>query len=266
MRVVEVDDPADGRLADYVRLTDADLRRRHEAAAGVFVAEGELVIRQAVATGAVFRSLLVTPARLRALGDVIDRIGAPVYVAGRSVMAAVAGFDLHRGAVAAIERPQPAPLPQMLQAARRLLVLEDVNDAENMGSLFRNAAGLGADGVLLSPRCCDPLYRRSVRVSMGHVLTVPWARLASWPSALATLRGAGFSVVALSPKGACPLPAAGLAARARVALVVGTEGPGLTDAALAACHLTVAVPMAAGVDSLNVATAAAIALYAASPG
>ncbi|HEX2850686.1 MAG TPA: RNA methyltransferase [Acidimicrobiales bacterium] len=262
---VGVDDPGDPRVADYVGLTDAELRRRYEGERGIFVAEGALVIRQVVAAGATVRSLLVTERRLATLHDVAAAITAPVDVATRDVLREVSGFDLHRGAVAAVDRPARREPASLLGRARRVLVLEDINDTENMGVLFRNAAGLGVDAVLLSPRCCDPLYRRTVRVSMGHVLTVPFATLEPWPDALEELRRRGFVVAALSPHGAATLDDAGIGSVGRVALLVGAEGPGLTDAALARADVTVAIPMARGVDSLNVASATAVALYAMRP-
>ena len=258
-RVVDADDP---RLDDYRHLTDAALRAASEAGAGVFVAEGELVVRRAAARGARFRSLLVAERRLDRLADVADRVDAPVYVVDDAVLRSVAGFDLHRGVVAVVRRPAARPWRDVAAGARRLLVLEGVNDHENLGVLFRNAAGLGADGVLLDPRCADPLYRRSVRVSMGHVLSVGFARVDRWPAALGDLRASGFTIVALTPAGAVDLRAASLGDVDRLALVLGAEGPGLSAGALAAADVRVRIPMADGVDSLNVAAAAAVALYA----
>lgn len=257
-----VDDPADPRLDDYRHLTDAALRASSEAAAGVFVAEGELVVRRAAAAGARFRSLVVTSRRLSRLRDVVSGLAAPVYEVPEDVLSAVAGFDLHRGVVAVVARPPDRSWSSVAGSASRLLVLEGVNDHENLGVLFRNAAGLGAGGVLLDPTCADPLYRRSVRVSMGHVLSVPFARASPWPSVLGELRASGCTVAALSPSGPVPLGAAGLASCPRLALLVGAEGPGLSPGALAAADVVVRIPMAGGVDSLNVAASAAVALYA----
>ena len=262
---VTVDDPDDPRLADFVGLTDAALRRRHELGAGIFIAEGTLVIRQVVARGARLRSLLVTESRLAALDTVAASTDAPVYLATRDLMRRVAGFDLHRGAVAAVERPAPRDPAVLVAGARRVLVLEDINDTENMGALIRNAAGLGADAVLLSPRCCDPFYRRAVRVSMGHVMTVPIATLQPWPGALDVVRASGFTVAALSPGGEIPLERAGLASAARLALLVGAEGAGLSGAASDRADVRVRIAMSPWVDSLNVASAAAIALHASRP-
>jgi tRNA G18 (ribose-2'-O)-methylase SpoU len=251
--IVEVGDPDDPRLADYRALRDADLP-------GAFIAEGALVVRSLLSSSYRVRSVLVTPRKLAALADVLPS-DVPVYVASRPLLKSVVGFDLHRGAVAAADRPSPAAdAATVVRGARALLVVEDVSDAENMGSLFRNAAAFGVDGVLLSPRCCDPLYRRTVRVSMGHVLHVPFARVDAWPAAIDdVVRAAGFTVVALTPA-ADAADVAGVRVT-RPAVLVGAEGPGLTDVALARADTRVRIPMRAGVDSVNVATAAAIALH-----
>jgi tRNA G18 (ribose-2'-O)-methylase SpoU len=258
---VPVDDPADPRLADYVGLTDAALRRRLEHGRGVFIAEGELVIRQLVASPYPVRSVLLTDACHARLRDALVDVRAPVYVAPQAVLAAVAGFNIHRGAVAAAARLPATPVGELLCDARVVAVLEGLNDHENIGAVFRNAAALGVDAVLLSPNCADPLYRRSVRVSMGHVLRVPFTTVAPWPGGLAALAAAGFELVALTPmEGAEPVAALDGAGR-RVALLLGAEGGGLSPGVLAAAHRRVRVPMRAGVDSLNVATAAAIAFH-----
>jgi tRNA G18 (ribose-2'-O)-methylase SpoU len=258
---VAVDDPGDARLADYVGLTDAELRRRLEEDRGMFIAEGELVVRQLVASRYPVRSVLVTRARYARLRDALAPLAAPVYVAPQAVLEAVAGFALHRGAVAAAARlPLPAPAA-LLRGARVVAVLEGLNDHENIGAVFRNAAALGVDAVLLSPTCADPLYRRSVRVSMGHALRVPFTTVAPWPGALADVAAAGFEVVALTPAPDAE-PVASLASGCGpVALLLGAEGHGLTPAALAMAARRVRVPMRPGVDSLNVATAAAIAFH-----
>jgi tRNA G18 (ribose-2'-O)-methylase SpoU len=258
---VAVDDPADPRLADYVGLTDAALRRRLEHGRRVFIAEGELVIRQLVVSPYPVRSVLLTPARYERLRDALAGVGAPVYVAPQPVLEAVAGFRLHRGAVAAAGRLPAAPPRALLRAARVVAVLEGLNDHENLGALFRNAAALGVDAVLLSPTCADPLYRRSVRVSMGCVLRVPFATLSPWPAGLAAVACEGFELVALTPAvGADPVASLD-GCPGRVALLLGAEGGGLSPGALAAAHRRVRIPMRPGVDSLNVATAAAIALH-----
>jgi len=259
-----VDDPADPRLGDYIGLTDAALRHRLETTDGVFIAEGDLAIRALVASPFPVRSVLVTAARHRALIDVLEPLGSPVYVGEPELLRAVVGFDLHRGAVAAAGRLPLAPAAELVSGARLVLVVEAVNDHENLGALFRNAAAFGVEAVLLSPTCADPLYRRSVRVSLGHVLGVPFTRLPDWPAGLGALRAGGFTVVALSPR----LPARSVdtlgplaAADGGLVLMVGAEGPGLSAGALAQADHRVRVEMAPGVDSLNVATAAAVALH-----
>jgi len=254
-----VTDPGDERIADYRALTDVELRSRWEPPHGLFIAEGELVLRRALRAGYAPRSYLLDLARVPALADLP---GAPVYAADQQVLRATTGFHVHRGVLGSFHR---RPLPaagQVLAAARRVLVCEDVNNHTNLGAVFRSAAGLGMDGVLLSPSCADPLYRRSVRVSMGEVFAVPYATLAPWPDGLAAVRAAGFSVLALTPASdAVPIHRLPVALRARPALLLGAEGSGLSVAALAAADLPVTIPMRAGVDSLNVAAAAAVACW-----
>jgi tRNA G18 (ribose-2'-O)-methylase SpoU len=254
--VIPIEDPGDPRIADFVGLTDVELRRRTEAERACFIVEGPLAIERLVASRYEPRAFLFTPKVAARLGAVAEGSGAPVYVAEPDVLAATVGFDLHRGAVASAARPGPADPASVAAGTGPLLVVEGVNDHENLGSLFRAAAAFGVTGVLLDPTCADPLYRRCVRVSMGHVLAVPFAVLAPWPSGLADLRA---TVVALTPGGDTDLKQ--VTPPDRLALVVGAEGPGLTAAALAAADLRVRIPMAAGADSLNVATAAAVALH-----
>lgn len=249
--MITVDDPDDPRVAEYVGLTDAELRKRWP---DVFVVEGVVAIRRLAQSRYPVRSALVTPNRVKDLPP----LDAPVYVASQQVMNRVAGFDIHRGALAAAERlPPPADLGVLLGEARLVLVIEAVSDHENIGALFRNAAAFGVDAVLLTPDCCDPLYRRSVRVSMGHVLHVPFA---SVPDPVSVLREHGIGTWALTPDPSAD-PIAVVPPPPRLALVVGAEGPGLRPETLAAADRRVRIPMAAGVDSLNVATAAAIALH-----
>lgn len=249
-----VDTPDDERLADYRHLKDVTARRE-----GVVLAEGELVVRSLLRSALTVRSVFLTPTRFEALADALAEVAVPVYVAPLDVLRSVTGFDIHRGAIAAADRPASAVAAALLEGARRVVVLEGVNDAENLGSVFRNAAAFGCDAVLLSPTCADPMSRRAVRVSMGNALHVPWARLEPWPDGLGEVRRAGMSVVALTP-GADAAPLARVASE-RVALLLGAEGPGLSPDALAAADRRARVPMAPGVDSLNVATAAAVALY-----
>jgi tRNA G18 (ribose-2'-O)-methylase SpoU len=255
---VLVDDPADPRLADYVDLSDPDLRRRVESERGFFIAESPLVVRRLLDSGRRVRSVLVTPAQHAALSDVLAALDAPVYVAADAVLRRVVGFDLHRGAVAAADRWELPTVDSVLAGTRRVAVLERVNDHENLGVLFRSAAALGVDAVLLDPECSDPLYRRCVRVSIGHVLRIPWTRVES----LAAIRRAGLTTFALTPApGAVPIDE--VVWPDRTALLFGAEGPGLSDAWLGAAEHSVRIPMQAGADSLNVATAAAVAFYAA---
>jgi tRNA G18 (ribose-2'-O)-methylase SpoU len=255
-------------LADFVGLTDPELRKRVEHESGFFVAEGPLAVRALLASSYRVRSVLVTPAQHAALADVLTPLEAPVHVVTPEVMRETVGFDLHRGALASADRvPLPA-LETVLAGASRVAVLEQVHDHENLGALFRNAAAFGFDAVLLCPQCSDPLYRRTVRVSIGHVLHVPWTRAAPWPDAVDRLRALGFRRLALTPQlPAIPLDAVEAGADDRIAVLVGAEGPGLSAAALARADERVRIPMAAGVDSLNVAVAAALAFASlAAPG
>lgn len=263
MRQERVSSPADPRLADFVALTDVELRRRTEPAAGLFIAEGEKVIRRAVDAGYRVRSLLLEERWLPSLRDLAGGAETPVYVASRDLLGAVTGYDVHRGALAAMDRRPLPTVAQTLAAARRVAVLEDVTDHTNVGAVFRSGAAMGLDAVLVTPRCADPLYRRSVKVSMGTVFQVPWTRLAPWPAGLQTLRDAGFTVAALAlTPDAVSLDDIVRDLPDRLALMLGTEGDGLSRASLAAADLTVRIPMAGAVDSLNVAAAAAVAFWA----
>jgi tRNA G18 (ribose-2'-O)-methylase SpoU len=254
------DDP---RVSDYTQLTDVHLRKVREPAEGMYIAESSRVLRRALAAGHVPRSFFLAEKWLADLTDVFDRFpDVPVYVGSAGLLEEITGFHLHRGAMAAMHRPAPVPLPELLAGARRVAVLEDIVDHTNVGAIFRSAAALGVDAVLVSPRCGDPLYRRSVRVSMGTVFQVPWARLESWPGDLAALREQGFTVAAMELTGdAVDLDE--LAARNpdKLALVLGTEGAGMSAETLAAVDLAVRIPMRAGVDSLNVAAASAVAFW-----
>ncbi len=262
MNRVAIDRADDPRIADYVGLSDPDLRRRVEGDGGFFIAEGPLVVRTLLTTSYRVRSVLVTPQQADALADVLAGIEAPVYVVAPAVMRETVGFNLHRGAVAAADRDPLPSVDTVLAGARRIAMLERVNDHENLGGLFRNAAAFGIDAILCCPQCSDPLYRRAVRVSIGHVLTVPWARATPWPAALDAVRAAGFHLVALTPaRDAIPIGAFVPGADDKIALLLGAEGPGLSDAALAAAGTRVRIPMADGVDSLNVSVAAAIAFH-----
>jgi tRNA G18 (ribose-2'-O)-methylase SpoU len=263
VRVDHLTDPDDPRVADYRCLTDVDLRVAFEPPHGLFIAEGELVLGRAVAAGYELRSVLVDAKRVEQVAEVVARqADVPVYAATPDVLRATTGFHVHRGILASVRRRPLPEMAELLASSRRLAVLEDVNNHTNLGAIFRCAAALGIDGVLLSPSCADPLYRRSVRVSMGEVFAVPYARADRWPAALADVRDAGFTVLAMTPEPeAVPLDRLRAEDRARPALLLGAEGPGLSAAALTAADVSVRIPMRRGVDSLNVAAAAAVAFW-----
>ncbi|WP_432056125.1 TrmH family RNA methyltransferase [Streptomyces sp. bgisy022] len=264
---ITVSDPDDPRLHDYTGLTDVELRRRREPAEGLFIAEGEKVIRRARETGYAMRSMLLTAKWVDVMRDVIDDLPAPVYVVAPDLAERVTGYHVHRGALASMRRKPLPTADGLLGAARRVVVLESVNDHTNIGAIFRSAAALGMDAVLLSPDCADPLYRRSVKVSMGAVFSVPYARLASWPEGLESVREAGFTLLALTPdEKARSLDEAAPHRMDRVALMLGAEGDGLSTPALVAADAWVRIPMSHGVDSLNVGAAAAVAFYAVATG
>jgi tRNA G18 (ribose-2'-O)-methylase SpoU len=255
-----INDPADPRLADYVRLTDVHLRRSLEAPSGLFIAEGEKVIRRALDAGYQPRSMLVTTDRAPGAAGMAGSWPGPVYVVPPEVARELTGYRVHRGALASMQR---RPLPSVAEVtgpARRIVVLEDVMDHTNVGAIFRCVAALGFDGVVLAPRCADPLYRRAVRVSMGAVLSVPYARMDDWRDGLGELRAAGFRLLALTPA-ADAVPIAEVPRDGRLALLLGGEGDGLSARWRGQADASVRIPMARGIDSLNVAAAAAIACY-----
>ena len=263
---IYVNDAGDPRLRDYVRLTDVELRKSLEACQGLFMAEGEKVIRRAVAAGYAVRSLLATDRRAGTLGDLAAACGAPAYVVPDQVAEQLTGYHVHRGALAAMDRrPLPA-VADVLVGARNVVVLEDIVDHTNVGAIFRSAAAFGIGAAVLSPRCADPLYRRSIKVSMGAVFAIPYARLTDWYGGLATIRAAGFRLLALTPDPSA-VPVSAIPPGERAALMLGTEGDGLSSRWRHEADESVCIPMdpaarAAGVDSLNVAAAAAIACYA----
>jgi tRNA G18 (ribose-2'-O)-methylase SpoU len=264
---VTVTEPADPRLADYTGLTDVELRRHREPAEGLFIAEGEKVIRRALAAGYAMRSMLLSAKWLGPMRDVVEAATAPVYEVTPALAEQVTGYHVHRGALASMVRaPLPEPAGLLGAGTRRVAVFEDIVDHANLGAAFRSAAALGVDAVLLSPRCADPFYRRAVKVSMGAVFSVPWTRLANWPQDVELLRAHGFTVAALClADDAVTLDELTARRPDRLALMLGTEGDGLTRAALRAADTRVTIPMAAGVDSLNVAAASAVAFYATRP-
>jgi tRNA G18 (ribose-2'-O)-methylase SpoU len=257
---VQVTDPGDPRVADYVRLTDVHLRRSLEAAHGLFIAEGEKVIRRAVAAGYPVRSLMVAEDKLATIADVASALAVPLYVLPSDVAERLTGYRVHRGALASMQRLPLGPADQILAAASRIVVLEDVVDHANVGAVFRCVAALGFDAVLLSPRCADPLYRRAVKVSMGAVFAVPYGRIPDWRGAGPTLRGHGYRVLALTPDPAAA-PIGDVAVTGKVALLIGAEGTGLSARWLETADESVRIPMSNGVDSLNLGSAAAIACY-----
>ncbi|GIF07291.1 TrmH family RNA methyltransferase [Actinoplanes siamensis] len=255
-----ITDPDDERLGDYRALTDLELRTKWEPPNGLFIAEGELVLRRALRAGYRPRSYLIDAKRVAQLDDLGD--DAPVYAATPEVLERATGFHVHRGVLASFHRTPLRDAAEVIAGARRVAILEDVNNHTNIGAVFRGAAALGIDAVLLSPTCADPLYRRAVRVSMGEVFAVPYARLEPWPDGLTRVREAGFTVLALTPAPeAVPLQRLTPGQRARTALLLGAEGPGLSRHALAASDVPVKIPMRRDVDSLNVAAAAAVAFW-----
>ncbi|MFD7611115.1 TrmH family RNA methyltransferase [Streptomyces sp. NPDC059828] len=265
--LITVDDPDDPRLRDYTGLTDVELRRRREPAEGLFIAEGEKVIRRAKDAGYEMRSMLLSAKWVDVMRDVIDEIPAPVYAVTPELAERVTGYHVHRGALASMQRKPLPAAEELLRSARRIAVMESVNDHTNTGAIFRSAAALGMDAVLLSPDCADPLYRRSVKVSMGAVFSVPYTRLDHWPKGLEAVREAGFRLLALTPdEKASPIDEAAPHRIDRVALMLGAEGDGLSRQALVAADEWVRIPMAHGVDSLNVGAAAAVAFYAVATG
>ena len=260
VHIIDISDPADPRVGDFRDLNSSDRRPDLPEGRGLVIAEGVLVVQRLLSSRFPLRALLGVERRLDELGGDLADVDAPFYRLDAQTMHDVVGFHLNRGVLAAADRAPALTMAEVVDGARTLAVLEGVNDPENLGSMFRNAAGLGVDGVLFGARCADPLYRRAVRVSMGHVLRVPFAAVAAWPVDLRELRAAGFRLVSLTPSpDAVPLAQA-LAAE-RVAVLLGAEGPGLTEHAMRATDVRARIPMARGTDSLNVATAAALAFY-----
>ena len=267
-----VTDVTDPRLADYARLTDMELRTRLESGQGLFIAEGSKVISRAVAAGYPVRSVLLAERRL---GDLpaLPATGAPVYVVPDETAERLTGYRVHREALASLHRKPLPEAPALAAAARRVIVLEDLVDHANVGAIFRCAAALGVDAVFLSPRCADPLYRRAVKVSMGAVFAIPYARMTGWFDGLAGLRAAGFRLLALTPDPAAPSIGVAVAGQRtaqriaqKIALLLGAEGDGLSSRWLHEADQAVRIPMhpgalASGVDSLNVVAAAAIACH-----
>lgn len=259
--VIDVDDPRDPRLRDYVKLRDVQLRKRLETEHGLFLAEGEKVVRRAIESGHTPRSFLMAPRWLEPLADVLGSTAAPCFVLAEQHIEALTGFHVHRGALASLDRRPIPPVESVLTGAQRIVVVEDIVDHTNLGAIFRSAAALGFDAVVLSPRCADPLYRRSIKVAMGSVFWLPYSRVQDWYGLMDVLRGHGYTSVAMT------LSEDALALRdldvdGKVALVVGSEGHGLTRRWSAEADLRVRIEMAADIDSLNVAAATAVACWA----
>jgi tRNA G18 (ribose-2'-O)-methylase SpoU len=258
---IEIDTADDPRVADYLALRERGDRISGES---YFIAESELVVTRLVTSRYKPRSFLLLPAKYEKLQALLDPLRVPIYVVSREVMAEIAGFDVHRGVLASVNRRRNPTLPDVLAGAKRVLVLEGSNDLENIGAVARSARGLGFDALVLDPTCADPFSRRSVRVSMGEILHLPVVRCERWPSPIEYLASVGFETWALTPSAeANSLYEMGMPDK--VALVAGAEGPGLTEAARRATQFDVRIPMHRGVDSLNLGHALAIAMAAVSP-
>jgi len=261
--VIDVADPADPRLDDFRDLNSVDRRPDLPSGKGLVIAEGVLVVQRMLASRFRPRALLGTDRRLGELADDLASVNAPYYRVDAEVMAEVVGFHLNRGVLASAPRAPELTVAQVLDGACTVVVLEGINDHENLGSIFRNAAGLGVDAVVFGMGCADPLYRRAVRVSMGHALLVPYAWAEAWPRDLQMLRDNGFRLLAMTPDPSAHTVAEALGDMVddKVAILVGAEGPGLTEHVMRASDMRVRIPMSRGTDSLNVATAAALAFY-----
>ena len=265
-RLVQLSAPADPRVADYTSLTDVSLRRKLEPERGLYLAESSKVLRRALDAGHRPRSFFMAEKWVDGLRDVLEAHDVPVYVGTDEVLEQITGFHLHRGAMAAMHRPAPLPLESVLASARRVAILEDIVDHTNVGAIFRSAAALDVDAVLVTPRCADPLYRRAVRVSMGTVFQVPWVRLEHWTADMQRVKDAGFLTAALAlSEDAVTVDALAAEQPEKLALILGTEGQGLGAATLHHADRHVVIPMSHGVDSLNVAAASAVAFWETRP-
>ena len=268
-KIFEITDPGQPELDLFCRLTEAQLRNRLEPEKGVFIAESPTVIGLALDAGCEPLALLTERKFIEGkAAEVIDRCGGvPIYTGEREVLAGLTGYELTRGVLCAMRRPAPRDFREIAAGVQRVAVLENVVDSTNVGAIIRSAAALGIDAVLLTPSCCDPLNRRAVRVSMGTVFQIPWAYIgedpARWPNpGLTWLRELGFKTAAMALReDSVSIDDAGLAAEPKLAIVLGTEGTGLTSRTIADCDYTVRIPMQHGVDSLNVAAASAVAFW-----
>jgi tRNA G18 (ribose-2'-O)-methylase SpoU len=259
--IVEIDDPADARLADYRDLRDVELRKHLEAEHGLFLAEGEKVVRRSVEAGFAPRSFLMAPRWVDGLADVLETTDAPCYVLREELAEQVTGFHVHRGALASLARKPLPSVEAVLGTARSVLVLEDLVDHTNVGAIFRSGAAFGFDAVLLAPRCADPLYRRAIKVGMGAVFSTPWTRIPDWYDALPAISAAGFTTVALTLADDAVAIEDAVAGVDKVALVLGSEGHGLSPRWEQSADRRAIIPMREGIDSLNVAAASAVACY-----
>lgn len=248
---------------DYTQLTDVELRKKLEPENGLFISESSKIIQRAHDAGMTFRSFFLNAHWLEPLAPVIAHHDVPIYVGSEADLEKVAGFRLHRGALASTQRPHLPTAAEVVRDTSVVVIIEDLVDHTNVGAIFRSVAALGADAVLVTPRCADPLYRRAIRVSMGTVFQVPWTRIEDWPGALSDLKSLGFHTVAMAlDERAVPLAQFAAQGHDRVAVIMGTEGDGLSRATLNAVDSTVLIPMHHGVDSLNVAAAAAVTCFA----
>ena len=260
--IIEIQDVNHPALAPYFKLTEAQLRNKRNPGDGIFIAESHKVIGHALDSGCMPLSFLMERRQIEGVsGTLLERCpDTPVYTADREVLASLTGYELTRGCLCAMRRPAPVPVEDVVRSARRVAVLDGIADAANVGAILRSAAALHMDAILLSPTCCDPLHRRAVRVSMGTVFQIPWARLEKdWPQQLRNL-GIKTAALALTDR-SVSVDDPVLASEERLALVLGSEGDGLSDAVIASCDYTVKIPMSHGVDSLNVAAAAAVAFW-----
>lgn len=262
-RILRVEHLEDPRLDEYLRLSEAHLRMRTDVENGLYIAESTKVVQRAIAAGHVPRSFLLAEKHLGQLTEEFNRFPeAPIFIGEDQQLQDLVGFHLHRGAMASMNRPASLDLAQVLESSSRVAILEDIADHTNLGAIIRSASGLGVDAVLLTPKCVDPWYRRSARVSMGTVFDLPWVRLGSWPDDLQTLKDHGYLTLAMElTDDAIALNEVKIASGAKVAMILGNEGRGVTEEALARVDQTVIIPMHRNVDSLNVGAASAIAFW-----
>ncbi|MGO3341223.1 MAG: TrmH family RNA methyltransferase [Glutamicibacter arilaitensis] len=262
-RIMQVADLSDARLDEYLRLSEAHLRMRTDVENGLYIAESTKVVQRAINAGHVPRSFLLAEKHLDQLVAEFNRFpDAPIFIGDDRQLEDLVGFHLHRGAMASMNRPEPLDLSQVLEASSRVAILEDIADHTNLGAIIRSASGLGVDAVLLTPKCVDPWYRRSARVSMGTVFDLPWVRMLSWPEDIRTLKQHGYQMLAMElTDDAIPLNEVQITAGQKVAMILGNEGRGVTAQALEAVDQTVIIPMHREVDSLNVGAASAIAFW-----